>query len=303
MPGLGGRIVSLDVGGRQWLWTNPDLPYREPVEGSPYAETGDVGGYDECFPTVAACVLPSGISHYGGLALPDHGELWTQCPPVRFDLDEDGQRATCVWHGRLMPYRFMRTVQVTAMGEVRMQYTVDNLGANPLPFIWASQPLLPLTEATRLDLPIGAVARVADAHGSAVRGMTPEFRWPNVRLATRIADLSAPPEVARRYACKVFIEMPLERVLLGVTEGSVRLDVWIDGREIPLIGLWLNRGEWSPPGRTRAPQNLSFAPCIGGPDSLTAAMNAWRTAQWLPAGGRRTWSVTWSGRQLDAETG
>jgi len=37
-----------------------------------YVETADSGGYDECFPTVGPCTLPSDVERYGGLALPDH---------------------------------------------------------------------------------------------------------------------------------------------------------------------------------------------------------------------------------------
>ena len=80
VPALGGRIVSLVALGREWLWTNEALPAREPADGASYGETGDSGGYDECFPTVAACNIPNGVARFGGLALPDHGELWAQRP-------------------------------------------------------------------------------------------------------------------------------------------------------------------------------------------------------------------------------
>ena len=50
-PALGGKIISMRLGGREWLWNDPRVPHR--VGGDP-----DSGGLDECFPTAAACNLP-----------------------------------------------------------------------------------------------------------------------------------------------------------------------------------------------------------------------------------------------------
>jgi hypothetical protein len=299
-PAFGGRIIGMEMAGRQWLWTNPDFEYRPITDGASYAEAADAGGYDDCFPTFAACVLPSGTAGYGSVTLPDHGELWSQRPTVRFDLDAEGQRATCEWVGQRLPYTFSRTVQVTGGGEIRMQYRIENRGTHPLPFIWASEPLLPLSEDTQIDLPTGSIIRVAHTHGAAVRGMAQEGRWPNVRLATRIADLTVPAALARRYACKLFVDLPAARVVVGVTEGPRRLDVRVDGREVSHIGLWLNNGEWVALPRAHAPRNLTFAPCIGASDQLTTALTGWRTAQWVAPGADRRWTVTWSARRLDA---
>ncbi len=298
-PSIGGRIVELELGGRQWLWANPDLPFGPPVEGASYAETGNSGGYDECFPTVAACVLASGTPRYGGLALPDHGELWTQHPAVHFDRDDDGQRATCAWTGQRLPYRFLRSVQITHAGELRVGYTIENTGAVPLPFLWSSQPMLPLTDVTRLELPTGALVRVADAQGSALKGIAAECRWPNVRLARSIADLAFPAAIARRYACKLFVDLPAAPVVLGVTEGPLRLDVRFDGRAVPHVALWLNNGEVKSPPDGHPARNLALAPCIGAADALTAAIKGGRQTQWVPAGSSRSWSLTWSARRLD----
>ena len=306
-PALGGRIVALELAGRQWLWINPDLPFRDPATegtgsgGASYAEIGNSGGYDECFPTVAACVLPSGTPRFGGLALPDHGELWRTRPAVTFEQDDAGQRATCTWTGQRMPYTFVRTVQVTTLGEVRMLYAVENRGTDPLPFVWSSQPLLPLTDRTQLDLPTGALVRVADSQGTPMRGITPEFRWPTVRLASRIADLTCPAANGRRYTFKGFVDVPTGRVVVGVTEGDLRLDVRIDGREVPNLAIGINNGMAPATAPNRPQQTLAFAPCIGGPDSLTAALNAWRKAHWIAPAQRQTWSVTWSARKLAPE--
>ncbi len=103
IPALGGKISELWFGDRQWLWTNPQLPYRAPSKGASYALTADSGGLDECFPTVAACALPSTVRGAGGRELPDHGELWSQPAPLQLTTGEGGHRAHVTWLGEALP--------------------------------------------------------------------------------------------------------------------------------------------------------------------------------------------------------
>ena len=88
VPALGGKIASLRLGGREWLWTSDVLPRVAPTEAlaaddsASYVRVADTGGYDECLPTVGAARIPSDATSYAGLALPDHGELWSQHAPT-----------------------------------------------------------------------------------------------------------------------------------------------------------------------------------------------------------------------------
>src|SRR5688500_11334182 len=115
VPALGGKISSLVLAGREWLWTSDVLPWIAPDErvasddAVSYVETADTGGYDECLPTVAATRVPDGVPGYGGLALPDHGEVWSQPAPT-----ERAAEGTAVtrWEGRRMPYALSRAVRV-----------------------------------------------------------------------------------------------------------------------------------------------------------------------------------------------
>ena len=59
VPALGGSIVDMEIGGRQWLWKSDIIPFGPPQEGTSYVETADSGGFDECFPTVG------GVPHSG----------------------------------------------------------------------------------------------------------------------------------------------------------------------------------------------------------------------------------------------
>jgi len=308
IPALGGKISAMELGGRQWLWTSDTIPYAEPVDGASYVETADSGGYDECFPTVGPCVLPSGIEKYGGLMLPDHGELWAQRPAFEVETLGDAQQATCVWTGRRMPYRFTRVVRVDGSGAVTMRYSVTNEGVPRLPFVWSSHPLLPLTPDTRIVLPDGARVRVYAEHRIDIGGALAEHRWPRITVAKKdkkkFVDFSRPDAVARNYACKLFLDMPVGRA--AVEEGNgARLEVEYDAREVPHFGLWLNRRGWTPfKGslfrRARPYLNFAFEPCIGAPDPLSDALIAWQEVRWLEGGETRSWTLTWRGGKGDA---
>jgi galactose mutarotase-like enzyme len=292
VPALGGKISVLEIAGRQWLWTNDAIEPREPVDGASYIETADTGGYDECFPTVAPCWLPGNARAFGGVSLPDHGELWSMRAEVSVETGADGQAATAVWEGKRMPYRFTRTVRVTPAGQVVFHYSVLNTGREPVPFLWSSHPLLPLTDQTWLDLPAGAMVRVDGKHG-AVMHMAEDFRWPRVRLEKAIADLSWPATVAKQYACKLFVTMPSGTAVVAVEDGAARLEVTFDSAEVPTVGVWINRRGWSPSRKIKPYLNLGFEPCIGSPDSLATALGPWDGAQWLQPGATRSWTLTW----------
>jgi galactose mutarotase-like enzyme len=293
VPGLGGRIASLEALGREWLWTSDALPPQEPIDGASYAEVGDTGGYDECFPTVAPCQLPAGVANYGGLALPDHGELWSQRAAIDVDTHVEGQRAVCTWEGRLMPYRFTRAVQVTPDGAVTMHYAATNAGSTPLPFIWSTRPMFPMTPATRLDLPSGARVRVSTQTGDGLRGLAGEFRWPHARLEKRIADLSVPDQLARDYSCKLFLDVPPGAKVAAIEEGGARLEMAFDEQSVPNIAVWLTKRPRRSFRRGKACMTVGIGPCLGAPDSLADALGEWRGAQWLAPGETRSWALTW----------
>jgi galactose mutarotase-like enzyme len=298
MPALGGKIAELELAGRQWLWKSPVIPFRTGEDGTSYVETADSGGWDECFPTVGACTLPSSAGPWAGLSLPDHGELWARTARLEVLARGDGQEATCVWRGLRLPYRFERTVRVSPSGTVEMRYAAANESDVPLPYLWSAHPLLPLTPDTRVELPEGARVRVWAQHGIDMGGAGAEFRWPHAAARGRAADFSRPARVAGglRYACKLFVDLPAGRdVAAAVVEGGVRLEVRVDTREVPQMGLWINHRGWTPFRRGKPYCNLAFEPCIGAPDTLSEAFGAWDGAHWLAPGETRYWTLSWTG--------
>jgi len=299
VPALAGKIVEMHLAGHQWLWHSDIVPFAPPQEGANYAETADSGGFDECFPTVAACRIPGWVRKWGGLELPDHGELWSQIPELEIDTGTDGQAVVTTWEGRRLPYRLTRIARVTPDGSVAMTYHAANDADDRVPFIWSAYPTFALTPETQLLLPEGAPMRVTTSHKVVMGDARSMHRWPFVRAAGRVLDFLTPYNVAKEFACKIFLEMPEGRARLR--QGDHELEVTFDTREVGQFGIWLNKGGWSPFKRERPYTNLAFEPCIGAPDTLSDALGDWKKAQWLDPGQIRSWTVTWRARQVPKE--
>ena len=301
VPSLGGKLTELFMGGRQWLWTSDVIPFARGIDGTSYVEAGDSGGFDECFPTVGACRVPGWVRAFGGVELPDHGELWCQEPAMEVRTAPDGQRVILTWKGVRFPYRLQRSVRVAPNGDVHMGYAAINDGDERLPFLWSSHPLFPLTPHTRLILPEGARLRVFARHDIELGEFRSEHRWPFVRGSGKVFDFVAPFGVAKRFACKLFVDMPEGRAT--IQEGEVELSATFDPSEVTHVGLWINKRGWTPFRREDPYLNFAFEPCIGAPDTLSDALGDWKSAAWIEPGHERRWSVTWSARRTSAGRG
>ncbi len=291
IPELGGKIASLELGGRQWLWTNPSIPYGAPKRGASYVETAESGGYDECLPSIAPCTLPKTAESFAGTIVPDHGDLWSQRPTIELATAPDAHEATMTWRGATMPFRFRRIVRVESTGEVVMRYALKNEGSVRMPFIWAAHVLLPLTSSTRLALPIGEPVRLYRAAKIELGGTGSEHRWPIFRTAKEAIDLSRPAAVKRKFACKLFFETVPG--VAAVEEAGDRLEVHFNPTDVPDFGVAINARGWSPKRKVPAYETIGLGPCIGAPDSLDEALGTWRRAHWLDAGKTRKWTLRW----------
>lgn len=289
VPTLGGRLTMLESGGRQWLLPLPHGSNSAlPAYGAPYDDRF-VGGYDDCFPTRAACTLPQQVPGYAGLALPEHGELWSRPCAVEIDTARDGQRALCRWKGVRLPYHAEREVHMRGDGEVVLRYRVTNDGAARMPFLWCADLALPLTPVTRLLLPDGLVAKVIRAQGVELGGEGTEHRWPRFPMGKRLVDLSRPATVGKRFAARFALVLPAGRATIH--EGPARLDIAVEPAEVPNLAVEVVRRPGGFLSRRGAASRLTVAPAIGTPDALSDALGAWQSAHWIAPGETRAWSV------------
>lgn len=278
VPDLGGKIVSLDhhPSQRAWLWRNPRQPYRQPTYGDSYIQQFDLGGLDECFPSVAPIHFPR--PPWAGALIPDHGELWAQ-PWETTVVENTTERVvlSLACHGVRLPYRFERRLTVEAgTATVRLNYAVSNLSPFPLPFVWSIHPILNIRPGMRLVLPpqVNQV-RVDSATAAFMGKMGVLHPWPATKgPGGRPLDLSTIPPASAGWAAKLY-SLPLQgaepvEARIADPESDHYLGFRFRPSEITHLGLWMNYGGWAGDG-AEPYFNLGFEPCIGGADALTVA--------------------------------
>lgn len=281
IPGWGGRITVLELGGRQWL-----TPSEPPTEGPERREL-DValaGGYQEAFPTVLPCRV---LSKHTGVAFeqPALGELHRLVPTAKIATLEGSVEATLTWTGDRLPYRFVRIVSASP-GEIAMRYEVTNTGTAPLPFLWAANVSMPLGENTRLLLPDNARSRVISQEGIDLLGVGAEHRWPRFRTAKKLVDMSVPDSIGGRFACHLSFDVPTG--FATVVEGARRLELRFDAEQVSRIGLNVRRKLGGNGARL-----VALQPAIGIPGALASAAGVDGSAAWLEPGQTRRWSLAW----------
>lgn len=288
VPSLGAKLTNLRrLRGREWLWRNPQIPLATPKPGASYVDTADSGGWDECFPTVGPSPLPGAPP--GTPPLPDHGELWSA--PWTGSVYEQGGHTTFAASatGRLLPYEFAREVTLLADEPVvRLRYRVVHRGDAPFPWIWSSHPLVNVQPGTVLELPGVTQVRLDAVHGRDDLSRGDVVSWPGaIGGEAERFRLPAPSG----WALKAFGDLgPEGRMILIDPRQGERLELRVDRRQVPQVGIWINVGGWAPPGKTPY-YNLGLEPCIGAPDRLDEAVKPWKMAQTLAPGEERMWEV------------
>src|SRR5258708_3512413 len=123
VPELGGKIVSLirNESGYEYLLHPPD-PEREyrPCNYADRFEEYGPSGFDECLPTVAACLYPE--EPFSASRLPDHGDVW--CSSSSVEIAREQVRLTTSI--RSLPLRFAKKYQLQEKF-VRLDSEVPNL--------------------------------------------------------------------------------------------------------------------------------------------------------------------------------
>lgn len=293
VPALGGKIASLiDArAGREWLWANPHLEPKPAEFGASYVGRHDLGGFDECFPSVAATRYP--VGPWEATPIPDHGEIWSLPWKADAYCDGDQLELRLSAHGVRFPYRFERTIHMVA-GEsaLKLSYSATNLTPFPFPFLWSAHPIFAVEPGMKLVVPMRDVtvySSVDDRHGRLGQAQT----WPRlVDKDGRAKDVSTLPEPESGFAVKLYGKSPVQGfVAIQDPDRRCELRMQFDPAEITHVGLWLNFGGWS--GVPGAPPyyNVGLEPCIGAQDDLAVAHNHYKETGTLPPNGRRTWQL------------
>jgi hypothetical protein len=287
VPELGGKINSLrDVRtGREWLWRHPRLEYKRMAPGSSYVAEADTGGWDECFPSVAACEYPS--APWLGAAIQDHGELWSQTAEFEVEERADSVALRTHWKGVSLPYTFSRTVTLTAnSARLRVDYAVANNADQPLNFVWCIHPLLAIEPGMELRLPPSACFKVGGSFPTNLISSDSKLHYP---FAVPGLNLPWLPEQSAGISIKIWSDpLPADEgwATLCARDGELRMR-W-DVALLPQLAVWMNLGAWAGDGGTPY-FNLGLEPCIGAQDSLAEAVTQYNLFASLPPRGLKTW--------------
>jgi hypothetical protein len=237
-PQRGARVASLvDRSGYEWLWSRPD-PRRDAVRpGSAFV---DVGGVEECFPTLTGS--------------PDHGDVWTR--PWSAVAEQS-------WVCATGDARLIRSHRIDG-DMVTFAYRLE---APPgFGFVWAFHAMLGPAPGTRLDVPGGSLV-VTWPNGSDTRRV--EHSWPIVD-GTDLREIPSTDD-----GTGAFCLLP-GSTALTVHQPGRHLHVELDaGGQPGAIGIWRNWRGYAWDGG--APyRSFGVEPMLGRNPAASAALPAER---------------------------
>ncbi len=272
-PDFGARVVSLidRRSGRDWMAKGPQS--SQVGEDVVYAADEAVG-WDECFPTVAPWDA-SETAH--GRRLRDHGDLWGR--PFAIEAQATDSLALSRTAGG---FRFARRLSVQD-GVLTADYTVDNVGAVALPYMWALHGLLAVTPEDRIALGVDAVSATYLSRDGKTT-VAPQLAWPGPDPVLGLPlDVVHPSDT--QFAGKLYASaVPGARASVSGPRGAI--DIAWDG--VAHLGIWLNYGGWPAPGNGH---HIALEPTTAPVDHLGQALEQGSAATLAPGASAR-WTIT-----------
>ncbi len=188
-PEAGGKVLDLvhKASGFNLLWQNPRVPLRRTYAGAAFDDVW-CGGWDELFPTDAACTLD-------GNSFPDHGDLWTG--PWEWSLERQDDELATLHLRRFSPSLpcLMEKWISLAEGkpELRFRHRLSNVGTQTVPFVWSLHVAHAIGRDSRVHLPARRMGVEEPYRGRVPAGLD-EVGWPLHGGSGAGHDLSRLPE-------------------------------------------------------------------------------------------------------------
>ena len=284
LPGVGGRIVSLvaRAADYEWLHREPGRTFQPLPYGCAWTR-GDMSGWEDCLPTIAAGPYPDGP--WAGTLLPEHGEVWTLPWAARLT----GKGMILETHGVRLPYH-LRKELVLADDWLVLRHWLHNPTAFPMVYLWATHPLFRARPGLRIGLPAGVRLRLDWSRDGRLGDYLDPVDWPEAvtRRGERVRlDVLGGP--AAGVADKLYaVGLPAGWCGLHDPEREVGVVLLFDPQVLPAVGVWLNLGGWPVAGPPT--YHLALEPTVGYPDLLAVAA-ARGTAPVLAPGATHEWSL------------
>lgn len=257
-----------------------DKPLYVEKDGKPGIDFShyDTSGLDECFPTIDACTYATEKNTY---FLPDHGELWYseanqsieayELPKgVGRELEEEEEQYALVssFTTKSMPFSFKRAL-VLQEANLILDYEVENLGEEPLPFLWALHGLATLDRDMELVLPEGSLQNVM-----------------NENYDFDAFDKLLLEEYPKNAMVKFYLEHPVDagKASLLYPRQNLRVNYKWKAKDLPYLGVWVTTGGF------KKEKNLALEPCTGFYDSVERAVEEEKISVLKPKE-KKKWSV------------
>ncbi len=292
MPQLGGKIASIRIEDQELLQA-PINPLANRTQTMSF-DDGDASGWDECLPSVSACV----VSTAGGTAhVPDHGDLWRVAweKPETGTLNQ-GSGATTALQGQCfsLPLLLKRTLALRELDggwRLDLDYQLTNTGTFPVPWAWAAHPLFATEPGDRIVLPPSIHALRVEGSGGRLGRNGDIVSWPVATLAGGDStDLSVAQSPESGTGDKLFAGPLAESENWCVLErpsARLKIRVGLDPSVTPYLGLWICYGGW--PDRPGPKQTcVAIEPTTAPVDSL-ANTGPW--SRLLEPGASAEWTM------------
>ena len=285
LPSLGGKIASIQlVQLGEELLQEPLRPY---ALRTPYMsfDSSDASGWDECLPSVAACEVqtPSGT-----VSIPDHGDFWQVAWQV---ASQSGNEVTLSADGFSLPLRFSKTLKLEG-NRLSIAYNVQNLGSEPVEYIWSAHPLFAVEAGDRIVLPSSVKDVVVEgSRQNRLGGAGTKHTWPKTTLPNQdLVDLSLAANSDEEIGDKLFTATPVEGwCAIERKRLKSRITLHCDAQQLPYLGLWICYGGW-PESQAHRQYCVALEPCTAKGDSLAVATKEGRARQLAPDG-EAHWSL------------
>lgn len=274
-PTCGGKLRSLVSlrSGREYFYQDT----RPAFDGTKGYSYHDISGFDECFPTVAACRgrTPAGEMY----DYADHGSLWQQAWEVR----EEGSTLEMTGEASDVNCTFSRRCSFPAEDTLRLDYRIRSFGRAPVPFVYSAHPLLAANEHTRVVLPPEMTR--AFCYVAAPNSGLSDGAWFDLPCALQ-QDLVGPFSLCRRTFVKLFSDHLQEgRAVVEYPDTGERLVYTFDTTALPHLGLLAAQGHDSlGDGHFAGEFLLALEPTTGIGDDLPTCQKT-GTLQLLDPGG------------------
>lgn len=215
-PDDGARIRVLKYAGHDLLTSAPSA-FRKPAKFFGEFENRPVYGYDDCFPTVDACIYP-GTS----LKCRDHGELCWE----KWKMESKSDKLTFATICHNPEAKFTRILDFNG-NRLTWKFEVLNLSHEKMVFLHVMHALLTLREINSLKLPLSRLV-IDEVHQKEVKYINDQ------EITEDLLHLG-------KGDSKMLLLRQLEgNVVKAGFRNGLTLNITFDSKLFPTLGIWWN---------------------------------------------------------------